>query len=161
TAAYKHIGGANAWSGLSLDEKNGIVFAPTGSASFDFYGGKRRGANLFANTLLALDASTGKRIWHFQSVHHDLWDRDLPAAPNLVTLTSAGRRVDAVAQITKSGFVFVFDRTSGKPLFPIVERPAPPSDLRGEQTWPTQPIPTRPAPFARQRLSDSDLTSLS
>jgi quinoprotein glucose dehydrogenase len=159
--AWQTAGGANSWPGMSLDTKRGIVFIPTGSATPDFYGGDRIGANLFANTLLALDASTGKRIWHFQSVHHDLWDRDLPAAPNLVTLTSAGRRVDAVAQITKSGFVFVFDRTSGKPLFPIVERPAPPSDLRGEQTWPTQPIPTRPAPFARQRLSDSDLTSLS
>jgi quinoprotein glucose dehydrogenase len=158
--AWQSVGGANSWPGMTVDVKRGVVFIPTGSATPDFYGGDRIGANLFANTLLALDATTGKRIWHFQSVHHDLWDRDLPAAPNLVTLTSAGRRVDAIAQITKSGFVFVFDRTSGKPLFPIEERPVPSSDLRGEETWPTQPIPTKPAPFARQRMSDSDLTSL-
>ena len=158
--AWQSVGGANSWPGMSVDVKRGIVFIPTGSATPDFYGGDRIGANLFANTLLALDASTGKRIWHFQSVHHDLWDRDLPAAPNLVTLTNGGRRVDAIAQITKSGFVFVFDRTSGKPLFPIEERPVPSSDLRGEATWPTQPIPTKPAPFARQHMGDSDLTSL-
>ena len=158
--AWQSAGGANSWPGMSVDAKRGIVFIPTGSATPDFYGGDRIGANLFANTLLALDANTGKRIWHFQSVHHDLWDRDLPAAPNLVTLTSSGRRVDAIAQITKSGFVFVFDRASGKPLFPIEERPVPSSDLRGEEAWPTQPIPLKPAPFARQHMSDSDLTSL-
>jgi quinoprotein glucose dehydrogenase len=158
--AWRTVGGANSWPGMSVDAKRGIVYIPTGSATPDFYGGDRIGANLFANTLLALDANTGKRIWHFQSVHHDLWDRDLPAAPNLVTLTNGGRRVDAVAQITKSGFVFVFDRTSGRPLFPIEERPVPSSDLRGEEAWPTQPIPSKPAPFARQRMSDSDLTSL-
>src|ERR1044072_8814637 len=109
-----------------------LVYVPTGSATPDFYGGDRAGANLFANSLLALDATTGKRLWHFQTVHHDLWDRDLPAAPNLVTVTRDNTRVDAVAEITKSGFVFVFDGASGKPLFPIEERPAPPSDLKGE-----------------------------
>ena len=158
--AWQTAGGANSWAGMSVDVKRGIVFIPTGSATPDFYGGDRLGADLFANTLLALDANTGKRLWHFQSVHHDLWDRDLPAAPNLVTLTSGGRHIDAVAQITKSGFVFVFDRTSGKSLFPIEERPVPASDLRGEKAWPTQPIPTKPAPFARQSMSDSDITSL-
>ncbi|HZE94527.1 MAG TPA: c-type cytochrome, partial [Gemmatimonadales bacterium] len=131
---------------------------PTGSATPDFYGGARLGANLFANSLLALDARTGKRLWHFQTVHHDLWDRDLPAAPNLVTLTRHPARIDAVAQITKSGFVFLFDRQTGQPLFPIEERPVPPSDLRGERAWPTQPFPLQPAPFARQSLRESDVT---
>lgn len=159
--AWKTAGGANSWPGMTVDVKRGVVYVPTGSATPDFYGGDRIGANLFANTLLALDAKTGRRIWHYQTVHHDLWDRDLPAAPNLVSLTRDGRRVDAVAQITKSGFVFVFDRESGKPLFPIVERPTPPSDLDGERAWPTQPIPLTPAPFARQVMSDSDLAALS
>ena len=116
------------------------------------------GANLFANSLLALDAATGKRLWHFQTVHHDLWDRDLPAAPNLVTVTRGGTRVDAVAQIAKSGFVFLFDRQSGKPLFDIVERPVPASDLRGERAWPTQPFPVKPVPFARQGITVADVT---
>jgi quinoprotein glucose dehydrogenase len=156
--AWKTAGGANSWPGMSVDVRRGIVYIPTGSATPDFYGGARIGANLFANTLLALDARTGRRIWHFQSVHHDLWDRDLPAAPNLVTVTRNGVRVDAIAQIAKSGFVFVFDRTTGRPLFPIEERSVPSSDLRGERTWPTQPFPTTPAPFARQALSDSDIT---
>src|SRR6185295_4033420 len=120
--AWKSAGGANSWAGMSVDRARGIVYIPTGSATPDFYGGDRHGANLFANSLLALDALTGKRLWHFQTVHHDLWDRDLPAAPNLVTVTRDSTRVDAVAQITKSGFVFVFDRASGKPLFPIEER---------------------------------------
>ena len=155
--AWRSAGGANSWAGMSVDVKRGIVYVPTGSATPDFYGGARLGANLFANTLLALDASTGQRLWHFQTVHHDLWDRDLPAAPNLVTVTRHGERVDAVAQITKSGFVFVFDRDSGRPLFPVEERAVPPSDLSGEQAWPTQPFPTRPAPFARQSITEADL----
>ncbi|HEY7232623.1 MAG TPA: PQQ-binding-like beta-propeller repeat protein [Gemmatimonadaceae bacterium] len=159
--AWQTVGGANSWPGMAIDTARGLVYVPTGSATPDFYGGDRAGANLFANTLLALDANTGKRIWHFQSVHHDVWDRDLPAAPNLVTLTSDGKRVDALAQITKSGFVFVFDRASGKPLFPIDERPVPESDLNGEHTWPTQPFPRKPSPFARQAMTDSDLTDLS
>jgi quinoprotein glucose dehydrogenase len=148
--AWKTAGGANSWAGMAVDTQRGIVYVPTGSATPDFYGGDRIGANLFANTLLALDAATGKRLWHFQAVHHDLWDRDLPAAPNLVTVMSGGRRTDAVAQITKQGYVFVFDRQTGAPLFPIEERPAPRSDLTGEQAWPTQPTPLKPPPFARQ-----------
>ena len=157
-AAWQTAGGANSWAGISVDVQRGIVYIPTGSATPDFYGGPRLGANLFANSLLALDARTGKRLWHFQTVHHDLWDRDLPAAPNLVTLTRRPARIDAVAQITKSGFVFLFDRQTGQPLFPIEERPVPPSDLPGERAWPTQPFPLRPAPFARQSLRESDVT---
>ena len=156
--AFKTAGGANSWPGMTVDTARGIVYVPTGSATPDFYGGDRAGANLFANSLLALDATTGKRLWHFQTVHHDLWDRDLPAAPNLVTVTRDSTRVDAIAQITKSGFVFLFDRASGKPLFPIEERAVPASDLKGEQAWPTQPFPVKPAPFARQTLQESDVT---
>ena len=156
--AWKSAGGANSWAGMSVDAARGIVYVPTGSATPDFYGGARVGADLFANTLLALDAATGARRWHFQTVHHDLWDRDLPAPPNLVTVMRSGVPLDAVAQITKTGFVFLFDRETGAPLFPIEERPVPASDLDGEQTWPTQPIPLKPAPFARQSLGESDLT---
>ena len=158
--AWRTAGGANSWAGLSVDTARGIVYVPTGSATPDFYGGDRAGANLFANSLLALDANTGQRLWHFQTVHHDLWDRDLPTAPNLLTVTRGSARVDVAAQITKSGFVFVFDRETGKPLFDIVERRVPPSDLRGERAWPTQPIPTKPAPFARQSIADADVTDL-
>jgi len=157
--AFKTAGGANSWPGMTVDTARGIVYIPTGSATPDFYGADRAGANLFANSLLALDATTGKRLWHFQTVHHDLWDRDLPAAPNLVTVTRDGARVDAVAQITKSGFVFVFDRASGQPLFDIQERAVPASDLRGEQAWPTQPFPLKPAPFARQTIREADVTA--
>jgi quinoprotein glucose dehydrogenase len=134
---------------MSVDSRRGIVYVPTGSASPDFYGGDARGANLYANTLLALDARTGRRIWHFQTVHHDVLDRDLPAAPNLLTVRHGGRAVDAVAQITKTGFVFLFDRETGRPLFPVEERPVPATDLNGEESWPTQPVPAKPAPFAR------------
>ena len=156
--AWRTAGGANSWAGMTVDQGRGIVFVPTGSATPDFYGGARAGANLFANSLVALDAATGKRLWHFQTVHHDLWDRDLPAAPNLVTLTRHPSRIDAVAQIAKSGFVFLFDRESGKPLFPIEERAVPASNLTGERTWPTQPFPLKPIPFARQALGESDVT---
>ena len=159
--AWRTAGGANSWAGMTVDVQRGVVYIPTGSATPDFYGGDRVGANLFANSLLALDAQTGKRLWHFQTVHHDIWDRDLPAAPNLVTVTRDGNRVDAVAQITKSGFVFLFDRESGSPLFPVEERAVPASDLRGEQAWPTQPFPLKPAPFARQGMNETDLTNLS
>jgi len=155
--AWRTAGGANSWAGMSVDADRGIVYVPTGSATPDFYGGARHGANLFANSLIALDAQTGTRLWHFQTVHHDLWDRDLPAAPNLVTLTRHPSRIDAVAQITKSGFVFLFDRKTGKPLFPIDERPVPRSDLSGERTWPTQPFPRQPDPFARQTMHESDV----
>ena len=159
--AWRTAGGANSWAGLAVDVQSGVVYVPTGSATPDFYGGARSGADLFANTLLALDAATGTRRWHFQTVHHDLWDRDLPAAPNLVTVSRQGQRVSAVAQITKSGFVFLFDRTSGMPLFPVEELPVPASDLRGEHVWPTQPVPIQPAPFARQAVVESMLTRLS
>jgi quinoprotein glucose dehydrogenase len=156
--AWTRIGGANAWSGISVDEARGLVFLPTGSAAFAFWGGNRHGANLFANCLLVLNAETGKRVWHYQFVHHDLWDRDLPSAPVLVTLTHGGRQIDAVAQTTKSGFVFLFNRETGEPLFPIEERPVPPSDLQGEQAWPTQPVPLKPPPFARQAFTEAEVT---
>jgi quinoprotein glucose dehydrogenase len=159
--AWQSAGGANSWAGMSVDVDRGVVYIPTGSATPDFYGGDRAGANLFANTLLALEAKTGKRLWHFQTVHHDLWDRDLPAAPNLVAVTREGSRIDAVAQITKSGFVFLFDRESGRPLFPVEERAVPTSDLPGEQAWPTQPFPLAPAPFARQAMTEADIANLS
>ena len=159
--AYKTIGGANSWAGMSLDEERGIVFIPTGSASFDFWGGDRKGANLFANCILALDAGTGKRIWHYQTVHHDIWDRDLPAPPNLVTVRNNGKNIDAVAQITKSGFVFLLNRESGEPLFPVEERPVPESDLTDEETWPTQPFPLMPPPFSPQIFNENDITGIS
>ena len=159
--AYAHVGGANDWSGFSLDEDKGILFAPTGSAVYDFYGGKRAGDDLYANCLLALDAATGKRIWHFQTVHHDLWDKDLPAAPALITITKDGKKIDAAAQVSKSGFVFLFDRNTGKPIFPIEERPVPSnSELEGESPSPTQPFPTLPEAFARQSLTEKDLNQL-
>jgi quinoprotein glucose dehydrogenase len=158
--AHGQIGGANAWAGMSLDPERGWVFVPTGSASYDFYGGDRPGDNLFANCVLALDARTGERIWHYQTVRHDLWDRDLPAPPVLVRVLHEGVQRDAVAQITKSGYVFVLDRETGEPLFPVEEVPVPASDLEGEYTAATQPIPTAPPPFARQRVTRDDLYSL-
>jgi quinoprotein glucose dehydrogenase len=156
--ARKNIGGANSWPGFALDEKRGIVYAPTGSPVPDFYGGDRVGDNLFANTLLALNAATGKRLWHFQTVHHDLWDRDLPSPPVLLTLTRESHPVDAVAQPTKQGFLYVFDRVTGAPLFPIEERKVSASSVPGEATSVTQPYPTAPEPFARQSLTESMLT---
>ncbi|MFS0490352.1 PQQ-binding-like beta-propeller repeat protein [Leadbetterella byssophila] len=161
--AYRNeeIGAANNWSGMAIDRKRGLLFVPTGSAGFDFYGGNREGENLFANCLIALDAKTGKRKWHFQTVHHDLWDRDLPAPPNLLTIRKDGRKIDVVAQVTKSGFVFVFDRETGKPIFPIEERPVPKSVLPEEKAWPTQPYPTLPAPFARQHITENNLNNFS
>jgi len=158
--AYKRMGGANNWSGLVLDEKRGIVYAGTGSPSVDFYGGDREGQNLFANSVLALDAKTGKRIWHFQTVHHDLWDLDIPTPPNLMTVTHNGRKVDAVAQATKDGYVFLFNRETGEPLFPIEEVPVEGTyALPGERPWPTQPRPTKPRPFAMQVLTEDSLTN--
>lgn len=161
--AYKNtnVGAANNWSGMSVDRKRGILYAPTGSAGFDFYGGPRKGSNLFANTLLALNARTGERIWHFQFVHHDIFDRDVPAPPNLVTVTHNGNRIDAVAQVTKQGYVYVFNRETGEPLFPIEEVPAPPSDVPGEEAWPTQPLPVKPLPYARQTITEKDLNPYS
>lgn len=159
--AYQYIGGVNVWTGFALDAQRGLVFCPTGAPAFDFWGGNRLGQNLFANCLIALDAKTGRRVWHQQLVHHDLWDRDLPAPPNLLTVTHAGKKLDAVAQVTKSGHVFVFNRDTGEPLFPIREVPVPASDLQGESAWPTQPVPVKPAPFSRQLLTYNDLTDLS
>lgn len=161
SSSWKKIGGANNWAGMALDEKRGIVFVPTGSAAFDFYGGNRKGENLFANCLIALNASTGERIWHFQTTHHDIWDRDLPAPPNLVTVTKEGKEIDAVAQISKQGLIFLFERETGKPIFPIEEVPAPASDLAGEQAHPTQPVPTKPAPFTRQVFTEEEITNIS
>jgi len=156
--AWRYIGGANNWAGMSLDEKRGLVFVPTGSAAFDFYGANRKGDDLFANTLLALKAETGERVWDFQAVHHDLWDRDFPAPPDLVTVRRNDREVDAVAQITKSGHVFLFDRDTGKPLFPIEERPVPATEVDGEATASTQPLPLKPPPFARQIFTSDMVT---
>lgn len=158
--AYKNndVGAANNWSGMSIDRQRGIIFVPTGSAAFDFYGGNRHGENLFANTLLALDVKTGKRLWHYQLVHHDILDRDAPAPPNLITINRNGKSIDAVAQITKQGYVFVFNRETGEPLFPIKETPMPASDVPGEQAWPTQPIPLKPAPYARQHFKREDIS---
>jgi len=156
--AWKYSGAANNWAGMSLDEKRGLVFVPTGSASFDFYGSSRIGDDLFANSLIALNAATGERVWHFQSVKHDLWDRDFPAPPNLVTVKRDGKLVDAVAQITKSGYVFVFERETGKPLFPIEYREVQQSEVDGEVTAKTQPFPVKPSPFARQLLTEDMLT---
>lgn len=155
------VGGANCWAGMAVDGTRGLVFVPTGSAGPDFWGGARQGTNLFANCLIALDAATGKRRWHFQFVHHDLWDRDLPSPPVLTTVRRDGRTIDVVAQTTKSGHVFVFERESGKPVFPIEERPAPRSPLVGEEAWPMQPVPLQPAPFTRQELKEEDIGTVS
>lgn len=160
--AYKNleVGGANNWAGMAYDAKLGILYVPTGSAAPDFYGGRRLGKNLYANCLLALDAKTGKRIWHYQTVHHDIWDRDLPAPPNLITVTRNGKKIAAVAQITKQGFVFVFDRRTGKPLFDIKEVPVPASTLDGEIANATQPFPVLPKPYSRQsnQLTEKDIS---
>lgn len=158
STAWKQVGGANNWAGMAIDEERGIVYIPLGSSTPDFYGKRRKGQNLFANCLLALDANTGRYLWHFQTVHHDLWDRDLPAYPNLVTVKKDGKSIDAVAQITKSGYIFLFDRATGIPLFPIEEVSTPPSDLPGEEAWPTQPVPTLPEPFARQHFGAENIS---
>jgi quinoprotein glucose dehydrogenase len=157
--AWTYIGGVNNWAGMAVDTERGIVYAPTGSAAADFYGANRAGDNLFANTLLALRADTGQRVWHFQSVRHDIWDRDFPAPPTLVSVTREGRRVDAVAQATKHGWLFVFDRTNGTPLFPIEDHRFPESTVDGERTAARQPVPILPRPFARQLLTDDLLTT--
>ncbi len=156
--AWKTSGAANNWAGMTVDAARGIVYVPTGSAAFDFYGADRVGDDLFANCLIALNAETGERIWHFQGVRHDMWDRDFPAPPVLVTVNRDGNKVDAVAQTTKQGFVFLFDRTNGKPLFPLDCRDYPPSDVPGEVAAQQQCLPAKPAPFARQLLTE-DLLS--
>ena len=155
---WKYTGGVNNWCGMALDEKRGLVFVPTGSAAFDFYGSDRVGDNLFANCLLALNAATGERVWHFQFVRHDVWDRDLPSPPSLVTVERDGRLIDAVAQTTKSGHVFVFERETGKPLFPIEERSVRQSDVDGEVLATKQPFPLKPPPFARQLFTEDLVT---
>jgi quinoprotein glucose dehydrogenase len=157
--AWKSSGAANNWAGMALDPKRGIVYVPTGSAAFDFYGADRIGDDLFANCLIGLNAETGERLWHFQGVRHDLWDRDFPSAPALLTVKRGGQEIDAVAQTTKQGFVYLFDRANGNPLFPIEYRKYPPSVVPGEVAAHEQPIPTRPAPFARQNLNENVLTS--
>jgi quinoprotein glucose dehydrogenase len=155
--AWTYAGGANTWGEISIDEKRGIAYFPTASPRYNFYGADRIGANLFGDCLLALDARTGKRLWHFQAVHHDLWDYDLTTAPKLLTVRHNGRMVDVVAQATKFGFLYVFDRVTGEPLWPIEERPVPRSDVPGEKAWPTQPFPTKPPPFTRQKFTVDDI----
>ena len=157
--AWKYTGAANNWAGMVVDEKRGIVYAPTGSAVSDFYGADRAGNDLYANTLLALDGNTGKLIWYFQGVHHDMWDRDFPSPPALVTVKHDGKSVDAVAQPTKQGVVYLFDRVTGEPLYPIAEHPFPASTVPGEWSSPTQPMPSVPEPYARQRLTEDMLTT--
>ena len=156
-AALASGGGVHNWSELTIDEARGIAYIPFGTARFDFYGGNRIGDNLFGNSLVALDARTGKRLWHFQAVHHDLWDYDFPQAPKILTVRHDGRNVDVIAQATKQGFLYVLDRVTGKPLWPIEEKPVPQTDVPGEKTSPTQPIPTLPPPFARQSFTEKDI----
>jgi quinoprotein glucose dehydrogenase len=157
--AWKSSGAANNWSGMAVDTEKGIVYVPTGSAAFDFYGGDRIGDDLFANTLLALNADTGERIWHFQGVRHDIWDRDFPSAPALVTIHRDGLAIDAVAQTTKQGFVYLFNRATGEPLFPLEYKKYPPSTIPGEKAAAEQPLPTKPAPYARQLLTEDMLSN--
>ncbi len=157
--AWTYSGSANSWPGMALDEKRGIVYVPTGSAASDFYGADRVGDNLFANTLLALKAATGERVWHFQAVRHDIWDRDFPSPPVLVTVKHDGRQVDAVVQPSKQGWLYLFDRATGKPLFPIEYRGYPASPIPGEVAAATQPLPTKPAPFSRQSLTEDMLSN--
>ena len=159
--AWKYVGGANSWGGITLDEKRGMVFLSTGSPTYDYYGKDRVGNNLFGNSVVALDAGTGKYKWHFQTVHHDLWDYDLPAAPNLITVVHNGRKVDAVAQTSKLGYIYTFNRDTGEPLWPIEERPVPASDIPGEVTSPTQPFPTKPKPYSRQMITEADIANYS
>ena len=156
----ENYGGANAWGGFSLDEERGLVFLATGSAAFDFYGANRKGKNLYSDCIIALNAANGEHVWHYQAVHHDLWDYDLPCAPNLVTINHEGKKVAAVAQPTKMGHIILLDREKGAPLFPIEEREVPDSDVEQEEAWPTQPIPTMPEPFTRQGFSAADLTDI-
>jgi quinoprotein glucose dehydrogenase len=157
--SYKKIGAANDWTGLVVDDKRGIAYLSTGSSSVDFYGGIRPGMNLFANCIIAIDAKTGKRLWHFQTIHHDMWDRDLPCPGNLITIRHNGKKVDAIAQPTKDGLLFVLDRVTGKPVFPVKETKVPTKPaLPGEHPWPTQPIPVLPKPFAMQELTEATIT---
>lgn len=158
--SWKFTGHTNVWAPMSLDSERGLLYLPLSTPSNDFYGGRRPGTNLFADSLVCLDAATGKRKWHYQIVHHGLWDYDMPAPPNLVTITVNGKKIDAVVQLTKQGWAFVFDRVTGAPVWPIEERPVPKSDVPGEQSWPTQPFPTRPPAFAKQGLTLDDAFDL-
>lgn len=159
--SWRRSGHANVWAPMTLDEARGLLYVPTSTPGNDYYGGDRPGANLFAESLICLDAATGKMKWHFQTVHHGLWDWDNPAPPNLVTITVEGRRIDAVAQVTKQGFTFLFDRVTGKPVWPIVERPVPvDSNVPGEKPYPTQPFPTKPPPFVPQGVTLDDANDL-
>ncbi len=158
--SWKTAGGVNAWGGLSLDGERGLVFIATGSPSYDHYGGERKGKNLFSDSVVALKAATGERVWHFQTVHHDLWDFDLPCPPSLVRVTHDGKQIDAVAQVTKMGHLFLLDRDTGRSLFPVEERPVPQSQLDGEESWPTQPFPLRPPAYARQGFDEGEITDL-
>jgi quinoprotein glucose dehydrogenase len=155
--AWKTVGGVHNWNEMTIDEKRGIAYIPLGTARFDFYGANRKGNDLFANSLLALDIRTGKRLWHYQLIHHDLWDYDIPVAPKLLTVKHNGKNVDIVAQATKFGFLFVFDRVTGQPLWPIEERPVPQTDVPGEWSSPTQPFPTKPPAYARQSFTEKDI----
>ncbi len=159
--SWRFTGHTNVWAPMSLDEERGLLYLPVGTPSNDYYGGRRKGDNLFAESLVCLDAATGERQWHYQFVHHGLWDYDLPAAPNLVSITVGERQIDAVAQVTKMGFTFVFDRVTGDPVWPIEERPVAQSDVPGERTSATQPFPTRPPPFAAQGVTLDDAFDLS
>jgi len=156
--AWQKVGGANVWGEMSLDERRGILYAPTASAKYNFYGADRTGANLFSDSLVALDARTGKRLWHYQMVHHDIWDYDDATAPKLLTVRHGGKAIEAVAQVSKQGFVWVFNRLTGEPLWPIEERPVPKSDMPNENISATQPFPTKPPPFARQKFTVDDLS---
>lgn len=155
--AWKYIGGVNTWGGITLDVKRGIAYFPLGSPTYDFYGADRHGANLFSDCLLALDARTGKYLWHFQTTHHDLWDYDLATAPKLLTITKDGKKIDVVAESGKNGFMWVLDRVNGKPVWPVEERPVPKSDMPGEESWPTQPFPTHIPAFTKQKFTADDV----
>lgn len=156
-SSWSYMGHTNVWAPFTVDSARGLVYLPVGTPTNDWYGGERKGANLFAESIVCLDARTGKRVWHYQITHHGLWDYDLPAPPNLLTVTHNGKRVDAVAVPTKQGFLFVFDRVTGTPLWPIEERAVPGSDVPGEEAWPTQPYPTKPAPFTQQGFTTADV----
>jgi quinoprotein glucose dehydrogenase len=158
--AYKYTGGVNNWGAMSVDEEREIVYIPIGSPTYDYYGADRIGSNLFGNCLLALDIRTGKRIWHFQTVHHDLWDYDLATAPQLITVNKNGKCMDAVSVATKSGFMFAFERETGEPLWPIEERPVPASNMPGEEAWPTQPFPTHIPPYTKQEVDVEDISPI-
>src|SRR5690606_9365483 len=157
--AWKYSGGANAWSGLALDERRGLVFAATGSAAYDFYGGNRHGDNLFANSILALRADTGARVWRFQAGKHDVWDRDFPTPPALITIRKDGQPLDVVVQVAKNGRTYVLERETGRPVFPMEEIEVPPSGVPGEKLARTQVLPALPPPFTRQRFTEDMITT--